>query len=517
ILQASVDLLWFGGIGTYVWASTETDERVGDRANDPIRISAIDLRCKVIGEGANLGMTQRGRIEAAQHGVRLNTDAIDNSAGVNTSDVEVNIKIALSIPVQQDRLSNDARNTLLAEMTDDVARLVLRNNYLQTLALSLAERQALDDLGFEGRLMQMLEWRNLLDRGVEFLPSDAEIAARGKLGQGLTRPELAVTLAYAKLTLFDDLLSSNVPDDPYLARELGRYFPKALVERFPDAVQAHRLRREIIATMLSNSIINRGGPSFVVRIADETGAEASAIAAAFAAVRDSYRMTDLNGEIDALDAKISGKLQLTLYAAVQNLLLNRVIWFLRHVNFKSGLAGIISHHRTGIEAMEAAFETILTDVARQSLDKSRAELAEQGVPDRLAQKITRLPLLAAATDVTLIADRAKKPVGSVASTYFATREFLQLDRLVRVARELDVQDRFDRLALDRAIDSMASSERRITAEMLATGKSGKDAVEAWAGSRKSEVERVRARIQEISGENFTLSKLSVAAGLVGDL
>ena len=206
-------------------ASAETDEAVGDRANDPVRITGADIRSKVIGEGANLGMTQRGRVEAALRGIRLNTDAIDNSAGVNTSDLEVNLKIALATPMRDGRLSREARNALLAAMTDDVAALVLRNNYLQPLAISLAERRGLEDLGFEQRLMQTLETAGELDRAVEFLPDDKEIAERRRRSQALTRPELAVLLAYAKLALHHELLQSNVPDDPYLGRELGRYFP----------------------------------------------------------------------------------------------------------------------------------------------------------------------------------------------------------------------------------------------------------------------------------------------------
>jgi glutamate dehydrogenase len=517
ILKMPVDLLWFGGIGTYVRASIETDEKVGDRGNDSIRVNAAQLRCKVIGEGANLGMTQRGRIEAAQRGVRLNTDAIDNSAGVNTSDLEVNIKIALSTPVSEGKLSNDERNGFLSGMTEEVAELVLRNNYLQTLALSLAEQQAVDDLGFENRLMQMLEARDLLDRSVEFLPSDAEIAERRAKGAGLTRPELAVTLAYAKLTLYSDLVASEVPDDPYLARELGRYFPKPLTDRFPKAVQDHRLRREIIATMLSNSIINRGGPSFVARIADETGADVAEIAAAFAAVRDSYRMTDLNGEIDALDARVSGKIQLSLYAAVQSLLLDRIIWFLRNVPLKMGLADIVSHYRAGIEETEIKLDAILPADAREGFEARAAEFISNNVPDVMARKIARLPLLAAATDVILIADQAKRPVESAAEAYFAAREFLRLDSVVKAARDIDVPDRFDRLALDRALDQIAASERRLAVTMLASGKKGKDALNAWVEPRRSEADRIMARIQEIASSGFTLSKLTVAASLVGDL
>ncbi len=238
ILRAQVGLLWFGGIGTYIRASSETDEQVGDRANDPIRITGGEVRAKVIGEGANLGATQRGRIEAARAGVRLNTDAIDNSAGVNTSDLEVNIKIALNGPERDGRLDEASRNWLLADMTDDVARLVLRNNYLQALALSLAERRGVADLGFARRLMQVLEQEGRLDRGVEDLPDDTALAERARRGEALTRPELAVLLAYAKLALHDQLLGSPVPDDPYLAKELERYFPFELRDRVPGR---HRL------------------------------------------------------------------------------------------------------------------------------------------------------------------------------------------------------------------------------------------------------------------------------------
>ena len=225
----------------------------------------------MVGEGANLGLTQRGRIEAAQKGVRLNTDAIDNSAGVNTSDVEVNIKIALARPEREGLLGADDRNNLLAVMTGEVGALVLRNNYLQTLALSLAERKGVAETGFLTRLMQSLERRHLLSRAVEFLPDDAAITERTRRGQSLARPELAVLLAYAKLTLYDDLLGTAVPDDPYLARELSQYFPREVRDQFPAAVEFHRLRREIIATVVTNAMINRVGSSFVSQLMGDTG------------------------------------------------------------------------------------------------------------------------------------------------------------------------------------------------------------------------------------------------------
>ncbi len=516
ILRAPVDLLFFGGIGTYVRASSEADEAAGDRANDAIRITGKDLRCKVIGEGANLGMTQHGRVEAAFAGVKLNTDAIDNSASVNTSDVEVNIKIALSVPVRENKLTIEARNALLSEMTDDVAGLVLRNNYLQTLALSLAERRGLEDLGFQQRLMQTLELRGELNRAVEFLPDDMEIGERVRRSQGLTRPELAVLIAYAKLSLYSELLDSAVPDDPYLGRELSRYFPKALTQKFPDALEKHRLRREIIATQLANSIINRGGPSLVVRIADQTGASAAGIAAAFAAVRDSYDMPALNEEINALDGKVSGEVQLALYAAVQDLLIDRLVWFLRNGDLTQGLAAVVGHHRQGIAALAAALDTLPPEAGAIRAART-SDLKNTGVPEDLAQRMADLTVLAVAPDVVWIVDRTKQPIAAIAATYFAAAAFFRLDRVAAEARKIVVSDYFDRLALDRALDAIGDAERRLTAAMVATGESGQAAVDAWVEPRKAEVERVRASIHQIAGSGLTLSKLSVAASLLGDL
>jgi len=473
----------------------------------------------VIGEGANLGMTQRGRIEAAFHGIRLNTDAIDNSAGVNTSDMEVNIKIALSIPLRDERLAMSARNALLAEMTDEVAALVLRNNFLQTLALSLAERRGMEDFGFLQRLIQTLEARGLLDRAVEYLPDDMQLSERRRRSQPFTRPELSVLLAYAKLVLYDDLLESAVPDDPYLARELNRYFPKAIAERFPDALEHHRLRREIIATQLANSMINRGGPSLIVRIADQTGAAPAAIASAFAAVRDSYAMTALNAAIDDLDNRIPGKVQLDLYAALQDLLLDCIIWFLRNVDLSSGLADVVMHYRKSIAAVAASLDGALSEDALSARAARGKELAQAGVPAEVAGRIADLGPLAAAPDIVLVADRTGKPVGEVAATYFAAGTFFRLDRIASAARTIPIADYFDRLALDRARDSIGDAERRLAAAMVGNDAvgAGAGAVEAWVAPRKSEVERIRMAIHEIAGSGLTLSKLAVAASLLGDL
>jgi len=517
ILKAPVDLLWFGGIGTYVRASSESDEAVGDRANDPIRAAGSELRCKVVGEGANLGVTQRGRIEAALRRIRLNTDAIDNSAGVNTSDVEVNLKIALSTPMRDGRLTRPDRDVLLAGMTDEVAAVVLRNNYQQTLALSLAERRGLEDLGFQQRLMQTLEKRQLLDRAVEFLPSDMEIAERRRRAEPLTRPELAVLLAYAKLALHEDLLHSSVPDDPYLSRELVRYFPPAIASRFPDALEEHRLRRDIVSTGLANSMINRGGPALVVRIADQTGASVDRIAAAFAAVRDSFGLTALNSSIEELDNKVGGNVQLGLFAAVQSLLLDRIVWFLRNVDLGQGLAGIVDHYRSGIAKVQEGLDRFLPPEAERVRGAATLKMTSEGVPEPVAGIIAGLPALAAAADIVLIADRTRRPVEQVATIYFAAEAYFQLDRIIAAAGDVKLADYFDRLAFDRALDAIGDALRRLAAEMTAGGGSGAEAVAGFVRQKGAGVDRVRQSVHEIVASGLTLSKLTVAASMLGDL
>jgi glutamate dehydrogenase len=402
-------------------------------------------------------------------------------------------------------------------MTDDVAALVLRNNYMQTLSLSLAHQRGLEDLGFQQRLMQLLETRGLLDRSVEYLPDDIEIADRRRRHQPLTRPELAVLLAYAKLALYQDLLASSVPDDRYLGRQLERYFPERLVERYPDAVANHRLRREIIATQLANSMINRGGPTLIVRIADQTGAAPAAIAGAFAVVRDSFELTALNSEIDALSARIAGRLQLELFAAAQDLLLDRLVWFLRNVDLSKGLADLVAHYRSGIATVASVLDRLLSPEAAAARDARLSELKAGGVPDDLARRIANLPALSRATDVVLVADRTGQPVAKVAATYFAAGAYFQLDRIAGAAHTIPVTDYFDQLARDRALGAIAEAERRLTAEMVGNGADGPKAVELWIAERAGEVERIRTAVHDIAGSGLTLSKLSVAASLLGDL
>ncbi|WP_092116744.1 NAD-glutamate dehydrogenase [Bradyrhizobium erythrophlei] len=516
ILKARADLLWFGGIGTYVRSAAESDDQAGDRANDPIRITGSDVRARVIGEGANLGVTQRGRIEAAQKGVKLNTDAIDNSAGVNTSDVEVNIKIALARLEREGRLSPADRNSLLAAMTDEVGTLVLRNNYLQSLALSLAERKGVAETGFLTRLMQSLEQRDLLSRAVEFLPDDAALTERTRRGQSLARPELAVLLAYAKLTLYDDLLVTSVPDDPYLARELSQYFPREVQDKYPRAVESHRLRREIIATSLANAVINRGGPACVVRLIDETDADIPTIVMAYVAVDECYGLKWLSDAIDALDTCIDGRVQLSLYASVQDLLLSRMVWYVRNVDFRDGLEAVVARFGPAIRQIVAGLDTALPPDLQAARAKRRQDLTDAGVPAGLAGELADLDALVSAPDIVTVAERTARPIGDAAATFFAAEANFRLDRIVAAARSVPANDYFERMAIDRAVEQIAGAERRLAADMLATGQSGQQAVETWLAAHP-EAARIRRSVEEIAASGLTLAKLTVAANLLGDL
>ncbi len=517
ILKAGVDLLWFGGIGTYIRASTETDADAGDRANDAIRISANDLGAKAIGEGANLGMTQLARIEAARRGVRINTDAIDNSAGVNSSDVEVNLKIALSTPEADGRLTREARNTLLASMTDDVARLVLRNNYLQSLALSLTQRLGAAANAELVDLMRSLEAEGRLDRKVEFLPSDAEIEARSARNEGLTRPELAILLAYAKLALYDHLLASNVPDDSYLVEEARRYFPKEMQEKFPDAIESHRLRREIVATQLSNAVINRGGPGIVTRLAARTGRPIPDIARAYALARDVFGILDVNLAIDALDTKIGGVVQLGLYAAAQQHATERMLWFLRNVDFTPGLAALVARFRKGVVDLEKARDGLLSDAARAHRDAALARLTSDKVPSDLADRIVDIPIAAASLDATLIAERTGVDVVSAARTIFALADHLDLTSMRSGAQAVQTTDPYERLALDRALSAIEEASRKIAVEVVLKHGPGEKGVAKWATAKGDLLVRTLATIQGLITGPLNQAKLTVLGGLLGDL
>lgn len=529
LLRVEADLLWFGGIGTFVRADNETNADVNDRANDATRVSAGELRVKVIGEGANLGITQRGRIAFAMRGGRVNTDAIDNSAGVNSSDLEVNIKIALGKAETAGKITRAERNDILACMTDDVAGDCLRNNYLQTLAISLGARRGLADLGFQARLMEHLE-EGGLNRDVEDLPSNAEIRGRRQQNQPLSRPELAVLLAYAKIDLYDALIDSPVARDPHLGHALMDYFPQTLRERFAEDVKAHPLRREIIATQLANAIINRGGSTFVIRLMQETGHAADAIAYAFAAVMGSFGFRRLYDGVDATDSKIDGLRQLDLYLRLQDELRRQTGWFLRHGEFAGGLEPVISRYREGIARIFDHVESVLPEQQRSRIEALQAEYVASGVPEELAGRLARLDPLGDAPNIIFAASEGGYDMLETARVYYQLAAFFRMDALRRVADGLAQADYYDRLAVNTTMELAAVALRALTIRihseaqgMLEQGMPGQDMpgavdFEVWREQSGAAVSRTRdAVVALIEGGEPTLAKLTVAVAQLRDL
>ena len=518
ILKAEADLLFFGGIGTYIRAADETDAQVGDKANDAIRISGRDIRAKVVGEGANLAMTQRGRIEYALAGGRIDTDAIDNSAGVNASDIEVNVKIAMNVVLRAGHLDMEGRNRFLAEMTDQVAALCLRNNYLQPLAMSLAQRAGVGALPDHRALIESLETRGQLDRAVEFLPDDASLDARALTGKALTRPELATILAYAKNSLYADLLTSKAPDDPHLSHELVKYFPPRLVERYPDAVNSHRLRREVIATVIANAIINRGGPAFVVKLMAATSTDPGQVAAAFMLARDAYGIERLYSEIDALDGLVSGATQLSLYAELQTLLERETLWLLRNADWSRPLDDLVLTYAQGVTDVSGLIGSLVPPSVEKTIAARVEAFVNGGAPPGIARSIAELSALSFATDIALVADRAKAPVASAAAAFFGVLDIFGLAQIVETGSHIALADRFDRMALDRALANLMRAQRDLTADVLGFGRGEIDArIAAWRQARPDAVDRVAAAVQGLTAGEMTVSRLSVAAGLLSDL
>ncbi len=518
ILTAEVDLIWFGGIGTYVRAAGESNAEVGDRANDSVRVSADEINAAVIGEGANLGVTQRGRIAFAQRGGRINTDAIDNSAGVNSSDLEVNIKIALGALIRSGDMDIGSRDSFLTEMTDEVAALCLKNNFLQSVALSLAERDAVDGLPDHRMLIEALERDGHLDRAVEFLPDNQGLDDRLAAGKGLSRPELAVLLAYAKNTLTAELLASSVPDDPYLASELFRYFPDTLTGRHQGVIENHRLRREVIATVLANAMINRGGPAYVEAMAAATSAGPAAIAHGYAAARDSYDTTGLNAAIDALDTTTDGQVQLALYAEVRNLLVSQTLWFLRNVDFSGGLGGVITRYRSGIEEVRDLLGQLVPTFIAEAVADQAVAFIEGGAPRDLARRIAELSALTLASDAVLVAERHGASVTEATEAYFAVLGLFRLGRITEQGGRINLTDRFDRMALDRALSNLMRAVRDLAGAVLVAGEGPvAERFAAWHSARENEIDRIVSMVGDLVDGELTVSRLSVAAGLLSDL
>jgi glutamate dehydrogenase len=510
LLRAPVDLLWNGGIGTYVKADAETHADAGDKANDAVRVDASQLRAKVIGEGGNLGVTQRGRIEYALAGGRVNTDAIDNSGGVDCSDREVNIKILLDTVVEAGDLTEKQRNQLLAEMTDAVAALVLRDNYEQTETLSLAEANAASMVHVHQRFIRFLETRRNLDRELEALPDDEEIGERKRDDGGLTRPEVATLLAYSKIDLHEALLESDVPEDPYLSAELERYFPAPLPERFGEEMRSHRLGRQIVATQVVNNMLHGGGTTFAFRLHEETGAPASQIARAYACAREIFEMRPLWAEIENLDNQCDTSVQIELLLEGRRLVERASRWLLGN---RPRQLDIARHFRPGAMDLYASITRLLSPEDAEPLARRADELREQEVPEDLATRVAALPIMFAALDIVVVADERELDVEHVGAVHFRLGSRLGLhwlrDRIVALPRD----NRWRARARAALRDDLYAIHRDITSKLLRSAAPGADPgtlVDAWIESNPAS-ERALQTLGDIrSGQSYDLTTLPVA-------
>lgn len=492
ILKARVDLLFFGGIGTFIKSASETQADAGDRANDALRIDGREARAKVIGEGANLGVTQLGRIDYARNGGpegtggKINTDAIDNSGGVDASDHEVNLKILLGAVVDEGDLTMKQRDKLLFSMTDELAELILRDNYLQTQALSVMEAQNVQQLDDQQHFIKALERVGKLNRDVEKLPSVEAIAALAAAGKGLTRPELAVLLAYGKLWLYEELLGSNLPDEAFLIEDLYRYFPTAVRDSFKDAIARHRLRREIIATVATNSMVNRVGPTFVHQMIDRTGCPPGDVAHAYTVTRDGFALRDLWAGIEALDAKVPAQTQIAMIRETGRLVSRCTLWFLQNMTHPIDVGAAIADVKPGIELLTAKMIDVLPHEDRTRLQERAQNYIQDGAPEDLALAIARLDWLGAAPDIIRLASRDVNTVMDVARLYYGLGAALDLKWLRQAARSVAAKTSWQKQAVAAVIEDLYAFQAEITSRVLASGQSA----EAWIAARGSAAQRI---------------------------
>ena len=517
VLKAPVDLLFFGGIGNYIKAAQETHAECGDRANDAIRIDGSQVRARVVGEGANLGCTQRGRIEYAQTGAggkggKIDTDAIDNSAGVSTSDHEVNIKILLGDVVARGDMTLKQRDALLAKMTDEVAELVLRDNYLQTQALSLAELDGAGGIDRYARLIRALEKSGRLNRAIEFLPDDEEISARQAAGRGLTRPELSVLLAYAKMALYDELLDSNIPDDPFLAEDLVKYFPRPLRKEYEEAIRRHRLRREIIATAVTNSMVNRAGICFANDLRERTGASSPDITRAYMVARQVFGLRRLWNEIETLDNKVPAATQYRMLAATMHLVERGTVWFLRNGGSAIDMAATIARFEPGASALAGALPQVLDSTRTAETALIQAALVQDGVPAKLASAIAVLGDLLAALDIVRIAETVKRPVPDVAQIYFGLGARLGLDWLRTAAARIKIETPWQKRAIEAVYDDLFAQQAEIARRAVNGGAAaGNGATTNWLQHNQASVARIDGLLAELkTSPAVDLAVLTVA-------
>ncbi len=514
VLKAPVDLLWNGGIGTYVKASTESNADVGDKGNDPIRVDGKDLRVRVIGEGGNLGMTQLGRIEAALHGIKNNTDAIDNSAGVDTSDHEVNIKILLNGLVADGDMTVKQRNKLLAEMTDEVGTMVLRSNYAQNTAIANALAQSKDMLHAQQRFLKHLVREGHLDRALEFLPTDRQIRERLAAGQGLTGPETAVLLAYTKITVAEELLHTSLPDDPYLKVLLHAYFPTALRERFLDRIDTHPLRREITTTVLVNDTVNTGGTTYLHRMREETGASLEEIVRAQTAARAIFRAAMVWDGVEALDNKVEADVQTRIRLHSRRLVERGTRWLLNNRPQPLALGETVSFFSERVELVWSQLPKLLRGADLEWYQKIHDELTGVGVGDELATRVAGFSSAFPTLDIVSVADHMGKEPLDVAEVYYDLADRLRITQLMDRISELPRTDRWQSMARAAIREDLYAAHAALTAEVLAVGNgtsTPSQRFEVWEERNAALLGRARTTLEEIqSSDTFDLANLSVA-------
>ena len=506
ILLAPVDLLYNGGIGTYIKSSLESHAQVGDKSSDAFRVDGVELRCKVLVEGGNLGATQKGRIEYAQTGGLVYTDAIDNSAGVDCSDHEVNIKVLLGQVVEAGDLTLKQRNELLASMTDEVAELVLQDNYYQTQALEIAAHRPLYLLDGQQRLMQWLEGSGRLNRIIEHLPSDQEIAQRRARKHGLTAPESAVVLAYAKMSVFDDLLASNLPDDPYFTAALKAYFPKVLSARFANAIDKHPLQREIIATYITNTVVNRAGATFVNFIAAESVASAADVVRAFTLAREVFDLERLWDQIDALDYKVPAQLQLDLLSKLTAIAQRASRWMMRARADNTDLPQLISRYQPGATTLRGHLDEWLPQGARASWQAASDALCDAGVETTLAQDLSALEFIFPALDLVNLAQGADTTLEQAARTYFSVDAELGLTAWRTEINRLPTETLWQTQARGSARDDVYSIASQITLGLL----SRQEELADWRQRHDGPIRRLNQLLTMVSTQAADLAPVSVA-------
>ena len=514
ILRMEADLLWNGGIGTYVKASAESHSDVGDRNNDAVRVNANQLRCKVVGEGGNLGFTQRARIEYALNGGRINTDFIDNSAGVDSSDREVNIKILLGAAEKDGRLPRQERNKLLASMTNDVAAFVLRNNYLQTQSISMMEAKARERLSESARLINDLEKTGLLDRDLEFLPDEVAIEERRERNQGLTRPEIAVILSYAKIDLYNGLEASDQPLDDFLTTDPQRYFPEVLRKKYADLIPVHRLSRQILATLIANNIVNRMGPTFVKRVQADTGANIVTIARAYVVARELCHASDIWRTIEALDNKIPATLQHSMLFEVGRILRHTSYWLIERYGDALHIEDAVAHLKDNMATIYSRALGIVIGPAKDRQKDAAQLFMDSGVPEKAARQMAALMLTRGALDVSDLARRYKKDVVETARMYAEMSDRLGIVWMNRAVESLEVEGRWQALARSNLRDDFYRIRRDFAVSLL-SGRSRKSPTEVfmrWLAANSTAVRKFDSILSEMRlRAEMDFATLSVAA------